>query len=151
MGPGRVVDLTPSSVDELVAPKSVDELTSSAHIQTDRQKLWFSYFLSFLIRYSYIPSRRLALTSSTSLHFSTKIHKTITSQAWKQLSQAGMATMVCVIYPTWFAWLVAPHAMATVLYYISYLIGPTSGDAQEWIIELQRVDYPWLLPRIQGW
>jgi len=28
---------------------------------------------------------------------------------------------------------VALHAMATVVYYISYLIGPTSGDIQEWI------------------
>ena len=39
------------------------------------------------------------------------------------------------------------HAMATVQYYIlSYLIGPTSGDAQDWIITFK----PWLLPRIQG-
>jgi len=31
--------------------------------------------------------------------------------------------------------------MATMLYYISYLIGPTSGDTQEWTIKAQRVDY----------
>ena len=43
--------------------------------------------------------------------------------------------------------------MATVLYYTSYLIGPTSGDTKsglsnhkEWIITFK----PWLLPRIQA-
>ena len=35
----------------------------------------------------------------------------------------------------------ALNPMATVLYYISYLIGPTSDTTQEWIIKPQRVDY----------
>jgi len=40
-----------------------------------------------------------------------------------------MATMVCVTYPTWLARLAVPHTMATMLYYISYLTGSTSGAA----------------------
>jgi len=33
------------------------------------------------------------------------------------------------------------QTLGELLYYISYLIGPTSSDTQEWIIKPQRVDY----------
>jgi len=48
---------------------------------------------------------------------------------------------VLYILPDCMARLAAPHTMATVLYYISYLIGPTSGNVQEWNIKPQRIDY----------
>ena len=43
-------------------------------------------------------------------------------------------------------WLSIINPVATMLYYISYPIGPTSSDVQEWIITFN----PWLLSMIQG-
>ena len=62
----------------------------------------------------------------------------------------GMAINDKLWQPWYKCYLIGPtiaalHAMATVLYYISYLIGPNSGNTQEWIITFK----PWLLPRIQ--